>query len=91
MYPFARSLALIRRAYDLAIELYMQALDLEPNHLEARRGLRTAELAKFDAYYPSRISRTTRDRLKAASGCISRELDKLQALATSSMLKRSAM
>lgn len=46
-----------RRAYDLAIELYMQAVTLEPDHLEARRGLRSAELKKTEAYYPSAVTR----------------------------------
>jgi tetratricopeptide (TPR) repeat protein len=47
-----------RRAYDLAIEMFMQAITLEPDHLEARRWLRSAELKKAEAYYPSAISRS---------------------------------
>ncbi|MEN8150671.1 MAG: tetratricopeptide repeat protein [Planctomycetota bacterium] len=46
-----------RGAYDLAIELYMQAVTLEPDHLEGRRGLRKAELKKVEAYYPGALSR----------------------------------
>lgn len=46
-----------RRAFDLAIELYMQAITLEPDHLEARRGLRRAELEKAKGFYPSGVSR----------------------------------
>jgi tetratricopeptide (TPR) repeat protein len=47
-----------RGAYDLAIELYMQAVTLEPDHLEARRGLRKAELKKYEAFYPGAFSRS---------------------------------
>lgn len=47
-----------RGAYDLAIELYMQAVTLEPDHLDGRRGLRKAELKKYEAYYPSSFSRS---------------------------------
>jgi tetratricopeptide (TPR) repeat protein len=46
-----------RGAYDLAVELYIQAVTLEPDHLEGRRGLRKAELKKYEAYYPSALSR----------------------------------
>jgi len=46
-----------RGAHDLAIELYMQAVILEPDHLEGRRGLRRAELKKYESFYPSRMSR----------------------------------
>ena len=46
-----------RRAYDMAIELYFQAITLEPDHLEARRGLRRAELEKAKGFYPSGVTR----------------------------------
>ena len=50
--------ALDRGAHDLAIELYMQAVTLEPDHLEGRRGLRRAELSKYEAFYPSGLTRS---------------------------------
>ncbi len=49
--------ALDQRRHDMAIELYLQAVTLEPDHLEARKGLRKAELAKYEAYYPSALTR----------------------------------
>ena len=47
-----------RKAHDLAIELYLQALALEPDHREARGGMRTVELKKFEAYYPCKLTRS---------------------------------
>jgi len=46
-----------RRAWDHAIEFYLQALDLDPDNLDGREGIRRAELAKYEAYYPSAASR----------------------------------
>ncbi len=46
-----------RRAWDHAIEFYLQALDLDPDNLDGREGIRKAELAKYEAYYPSTASR----------------------------------
>jgi tetratricopeptide (TPR) repeat protein len=46
-----------RRAWDHAIEFYLQALDLDPDNLDGREGIRRAELAKYEAYYPSTASR----------------------------------
>lgn len=64
--------AVERRAWDLAIELYMQALSLEPDHLEARRGLRAAALKKYDAYYPSAVTRAIGTVGARISGWISK-------------------
>jgi len=47
-----------RNAHDLAIELYLQAMALEPDHREAREGIRTVELKKFEGYYPSKLTRS---------------------------------
>ncbi len=46
-----------RRHWDHAIEFYLQALDLDPDNLDGREGIRKAELAKYEAYYPSAASR----------------------------------
>jgi tetratricopeptide (TPR) repeat protein len=64
-----------RKAWDHAIEFYLQALDLDPDHLEAREGIRKAELAKYEAYYPSAGSRffaTVGARLSASIAGISK-------------------
>jgi tetratricopeptide (TPR) repeat protein len=41
-----------RRNYDGAIVYYLQALTIDPSHRKARRGVREAELKKFEHAYP---------------------------------------
>ncbi len=41
-----------RRNYDGAIEYYLQALTIDPAHRKARRGVREAELKKYENAYP---------------------------------------
>ena len=79
-----------RGAYDLAIELYMQAVTLEPDHLEGRRGLRKAELKKFEAFYPGTLSRglgTFGPRLAALFAGITRNHEKKMIALESALAK----
>lgn len=44
------------RKYDLAIEIYLQALQIDPDNRAARRGVRLAALKKTEHAYPSKMS-----------------------------------
>lgn len=45
-----------QRKYDMAIEIYLQALQIDPNNRAARRGVRLAALRKHEHSYPSAMS-----------------------------------
>lgn len=45
-----------QRKYDMAIEIFLQALQIDPNNREARRGVRLAALKKHEHSYPSTMS-----------------------------------
>jgi tetratricopeptide (TPR) repeat protein len=45
-----------RRNLDYAIQIYQEALGIEPDHAEARRELRALEMRKWEAHYPSSTS-----------------------------------
>jgi tetratricopeptide (TPR) repeat protein len=45
-----------RRNLDYAIQIYQEALGIEPDHADARRDLRALELRKWEAHYPSSMS-----------------------------------
>ncbi len=44
------------RKYDIAIEIYLQALEIDPDNREGRRGVRLAALKKHEHSYPSAFS-----------------------------------
>ena len=44
------------RKYDLAIEIYLQSLEIDPDNRDARRGVRLAALKKTENSYPSTFS-----------------------------------
>ncbi len=44
------------RKYDLAIEIYLQALQIDPDNRNGRRGVRLAALKKHEHSYPSAFS-----------------------------------
>ena len=44
------------RKYDLAIEIYLQALEIDPDNRRGRRGVRMAALKKTEHSYPSAFS-----------------------------------
>ena len=44
------------RKYDLAIEIYQQALEIDPDNRRGRRGIRMAALKKVENNYPSGFS-----------------------------------
>jgi len=48
--------AFSQRKYDMAIEIYLQAMHIDPNNRAARRGVRLAALKKHEHSYPSRMS-----------------------------------
>ncbi len=45
--------AAAQRKYDMAIEIYLRALEIDPDHRGARRGVRLAELKRLEHSYPS--------------------------------------
>ena len=44
------------RKYDLAVEIYLQALQIDPDNRAGRRGVRIASLKKHEHSYPSKIA-----------------------------------
>ena len=44
------------RKYDLAIEIYLQALEIDPDNRRGRRGVRIAAMKKNEHSYPSSFS-----------------------------------
>jgi len=45
-----------RRNLDLAIQIYQEALGIDPDHGDARRELRELEIRKWEGSYPSSMS-----------------------------------
>ncbi len=45
--------AAAQRKYDMAIEIYLRALEIDPDHRGARKGVRLAELKRLEHSYPS--------------------------------------
>lgn len=48
--------AAAKRRYDVAIEIYIQALEIDPDNRRARKGVRLAALKKHEHSYPSKMS-----------------------------------
>lgn len=48
--------AAAKRRYDVAIEIYLQALEIDPDNRAARKGVRLAALKKHEHSYPSKMS-----------------------------------
>ena len=48
--------AAAQRKYDMAIEIYLRALEIDPDHRGARKGVRLAALKRLEHSYPSGLS-----------------------------------
>ena len=48
--------AAAQRKYDMAIDYYLAALQIDPDHRGARKGVRSAALKRVENNYPSGLS-----------------------------------